>query len=66
MDEVKEGESKKPWQTWKPNAENPGEKPWLIWNAGEGGKDDGMRDDRPGNAACYFFSAYLMNRRQFF
>ena len=56
MGEVKEGQSKQAWQTWKPNAENPAEKPWLIWNAGEG-----LRDDRPCNATSYSFSKSLTN-----
>lgn len=56
MGKVEEGASKAPWQAWKPNKDNPGEKPWLIWNAGEGGSNAGMRDDRPHNATCYNMS----------
>ncbi|PSN62770.1 hypothetical protein BS50DRAFT_128804 [Corynespora cassiicola Philippines] len=56
MNSTVEGDSKKPWSTWKPNPNNPAEKPWLIWNSGAPGEAAGLRDDRPHNAASFSFS----------
>ena len=39
----------RPWTTWKPNPQDPSEKPWLYWRAPENAlnNDDGKRPRTP-------------------
>lgn len=50
------GKEAQPWVNWKPNPNNPSEKPWLAW-----GKTSGDGDPDPDGPATEMMGTFLTN-----